>query len=227
MKNNKKTARIAGLLYLMVIIFGVFAEIYVRSGIIVPDHAAETVSQIIAHQHLFRWGFMSDLLMQLSFFFLSLVLYQLFKKVDKNHASLMVLCVMVSVAIMCLNMLHQFAAILILEKGYLISAFNAEQINALVAFFLDLHKYGYRIAQIFFGIWLFPLGYLVYKSGFLPKIIGVMLMIACFSFLLDFFLFFLLPNYSAAISSMITLPTTIGEFSMCLYLIIKGVQTAE
>ena len=191
---------------------------------IVPDEATATVQNILANKELFRLGFVSDLLMQVSFFFLPIVLYQLFEKVNKVQASLMVLSVMVGVAIMCLNMLHQYAAILILEKGNLVAVFNTEQLNELVLFFLNLQKYGYRIAQIFFGIWLFPLGYLAYQSGFIPKLIGILLIIACFSFLIDFFLFFLLPNYSASLSSMVTLPTTIGEFAMCLWLLIKGVQ---
>ncbi|MCG8330467.1 MAG: DUF4386 domain-containing protein [Chitinophagales bacterium] len=225
MNSNLKLARLAGFLYLLVIIFGVFAELYVRAKIISPESAAETVQNIIANKELFRLGFVSDLIMQLAFFFLPFPLYLLFKKVNKNYAAAMVLSVMVGVAIMCLNMLHHLAAILILEKGDLLTAFSTEQLNVLVTLMLDLHKNGYRIAQLFFGIWLFPLGYLVYQSGFIPKIIGVLLMIACFSFLLDFFLFFLLSNYSPDTSSIVTFPTTIGEFSICLWLLIKGVRT--
>lgn len=219
-----KLARWAGFLYLLVIIFGVFAELYVRARLVVPHSAAETVQQIQINQGLFRLGFVSDLMMQLAFFFLPLALYELFKKVNQRLAALMVLSVVVSVAIMCLNMLNHLAALLILEKGSMMAAFSSEQINELVALFLDLHKHAYRIAQLFFGIWLFPLGYLAYKSGFIPKIIGILLMIACGSFLLDFFLFFLVPDYSASLSSIVTLPTTIGEFAMCLWLLIKGVR---
>ncbi len=226
MNADKKTARLAGFLYLLVIIFGMFAELYVRVKLIVPDNSAETVQNIKTNMELFRLGFISDLMMQATFFFLPLVLYQLFKKVNKVQALLMVLCVVAGVAIMCLNMLHQYAAILILEKGNFAATFKTEQLNELVLLFLNLQKYGYRIAQIFFGTWLFPLGYLVYKSGFMPKIIGILLIIACFSFLIDFFLFFLLPGYSAFLSSMVTLPTTIGEFAMCLWLLIKGVRTS-
>jgi len=223
--NQKRKARLAGILYLVVIIFGVFAELYVRDKLIVPDDSAATVHNILENERLFRLGFISDLIMQVAFLLLPLPLYQLFKNVNKNQAILMVIFVIVGVAIMCLNMLHQFAAILILEKGSLLTTFSTGQINELVALFLDLQKYGYRIAQLFFGLWLFPLGYLTYHSGFMPKVIGGMLMFACFSFLLDFFLFFLLPNYDASTSSMVTLPTTIGEFSMCLWLLIKGVNS--
>lgn len=217
-------ARTAGLLYLMVILFGMFAEFYVRSGLIVPGDAAETARNIRAHRELFRLGFVSDLLMQASFFFLALALYRLFRVVDKHHALLMLCSVMVSVAVMCLNMLHQYAVLLILEGSCLMQAFDDNQADSLALLFMGLHKHGYRIAQIFFGIWLFPLGFLAYRSGFIPKLIGALLMIACFSFLADFFLFFLLPGYSAGLSSLVTLPTTIGEFAMCLWLLIKGVR---
>ena len=217
-------ARTAGLLYLMVILFGVFAELYVRSGLVVPGDAAETARNIRAHRELFRLGFVSDLLMQASFFFLALAFYRLFRAADKRHALLMLCSVMVSVAVMCLNMIHQYAALLILEGSCLMQAFDGSQADSLILLFMNLHKHGYRIAQIFFGIWLFPLGFLAYRSGFIPRLIGVLLMIACFSFLADFFLFFLLPGYSAGLSSLVTLPTTIGEFALCLWLLIKGVR---
>jgi hypothetical protein len=227
MNSDKKTARLAGFLYLLVIIFGVFAELYVRAELIVPNNAVETLNNIRANKSLLRLGFISDLLMQTAFFLLPFPLYRLFKRVNKNQAMLMVLSVMVSVAIMCLNMLHQFAAILILERENSIAVFDAELIGELVFLFLDLQKHGYRIAQIFFGLWLFPLGYLSYKSGFIPKIIGVFLMVACFSFFVDFFLFFMLSDYNISVSALITLPTTIGEFAMCFWLLIKGVQRTD
>ena len=217
-------ARTAGLLYILVILFGVFAELYVRSGLVVPGDAAETARNIRAHRELFRLGFVSDLLMQASFFFLALAFYRLFRAADKRHALLMLCSVMVSVAVMCLNMIHQYAALLILEGSCLMQAFDGSQADSLILLFMNLHKHGYRIAQIFFGIWLFPLGLLAYRSGFIPRLIGVLLMIACFSFLAGFFLFFLLPGYSAGLSSLVTLPTTIGEFALCLWLLIKGVK---
>ncbi|MFK7772579.1 MAG: DUF4386 domain-containing protein [Saprospiraceae bacterium] len=224
MKSNKKTARLSGLLYLLVIIFGIYAELYVRAKFIIPDNTAATVENILTHAVTFRMGFVSDLLMQVAYFFLAFTLYHLFKNVNKSHALLMLLSVVISVAIMCINMLHQYAAIILLEKENLTTAFDIEQVNELVLFTLTLQKYGYRIAQIFFGIWLFPLGYLVYQSGRIPKWIGILLMIGCFSFLLDFFLFFLVKNYSSSLSSMVTLPTTIAEFSMCLWLLIVGIR---
>jgi hypothetical protein len=224
MTSPKQLGHRAGFLYLLVIIFGVFAELYVRANLIVPGDAAATAQRILAHPLLFRWGFLSDLLMQLAFFFLALVLYRLFLPVDRHYAVGMLLSVVVSVAIMVLNMLHQYAALLLLERSGFAEALPPEQVREWAAFFLELHRYGYRIAQLFFGLWLYPLGQLAYRSGYVPRLIGVLLIIACGSFLLDFGLFFLLPEYPAAVSARVTLPTTIGEFAMCGWLLIRGVR---
>ncbi|BDS09861.1 DUF4386 domain-containing protein [Aureispira anguillae] len=225
MNSNSKTARLAGFLYLLVIIFGIFAQLVVRSKLFIPHDPNGTVQNILTNQQLFRLGFMSDLMMLIAYFFLPLVLYQLLKFVHKEQAILMVLCSMIGVSIMCINMLNHFAVLLILRDHNPLGAFNTAQINGLVSFFLDMHKHGYRIAQIFFGLWLFPLGYLVYHSNLIPKIIGTFLMISCVSFLIDFFLFFLLPSYTQELSDLVTFPTIIGEFSICLWLLIKGVRT--
>ncbi|WP_026211572.1 DUF4386 domain-containing protein [Lewinella cohaerens] len=225
MTNKKNIARRAGLLYLIVILFGTFAELHVRAALVVPGHSQATVSNILNHQLSFRLAFLSDLLMQVAFFYLALTLYRLFESVNRRFALSMLLNVAIGVAIMCLNMLHHFAVILLLDEGGYLHAFSNEQLTGMVAFFLELHKYGYRIAQIFFGIWLFPLGYLVCQSGYFPKVLGIMLLVAGLSFLVDFFLFFLLTDYSAATSSLVTLPTVIGEFSLCVWLLIKGVKT--
>jgi len=227
MKQQKRIARWAGLMYLLVILFGTFAELYARAQVIVPGDVSATASNIITQPHLFRMGFISDLIMQACFFLLPLFLYKLLKHVNEDQARLMVLSVTVGVAIMCLNMLNHFAVILLLEDGVLSQNFSTAQINEWVTFFLRLHGNGYYIAQLFFGIWLFPLGYLSYHSKLIPRIIGILLIIACFSFLIDFFLFFLFPNYSGSTSAAVTFPTVIAEFSMCLWLLIVGVRQEQ
>ena len=221
MTSNKKNARIAGLLYLIVIIFGVFAEFFVRSKVLVPNDAAATANNILNSEWLFRIGFVSDLIMITAYFFLALALYLLLKSVNKNHASLMVLCVLIAVSILCVNMLNHIAPLLLLNGT---SAFESDQLHGMVMFFLDMHKHGYLIAQIFFGLWLFPLGYLVYKSGFFPRILGILLMIGSFSYWTDFIIFFLFPDYVSTVSTIITLPADIAEFSLCMWLLIKGVM---
>lgn len=224
MNSTKKISRIAGFLYLIVIICGVFAEFFVRAKIFVTGDAAATANNIIASENLYRLGFVSDLIMLTAYFFLPLALYLLLKSVNKNHAILMVSCVLVAVSIMCVNMLNHFAPILLLSGDDYLNVFGTDQLHGLVMFFLDMHSHGYLIAQIFFGLWLFPLGYLVFKSGFLPKIIGVLLMIGCCGYLIDFFIASLFPDATSTISEIITLPADLGEFSLCLWLLIKGVK---
>jgi Domain of unknown function (DUF4386) len=227
MYSNKKIARVAGLLYLTVILCGVFAEFFVRAKLFVPNNTIVTANNIIASEWLFRLGFVSDLMMQTAYFFLPFALYILLKHVNKNHALLMVACVMIAVSIMCVNMINHIAPLLLLTKTVYTSAFDPKQLHGLVSFFLELHGNGYHIAQIFFGLWLFPLGYLVFKSGFFPKFLGVLLMIGCFGYLIDFLLFFLSPNLAEEISMVATIPADIGELLFCLWLLIKGVKNQQ
>lgn len=222
--SKKRTARVAGFLYLILIISGTFAELFVRRSVHEPGDASATARNILDAQVLYRLGFVSDMMMVLTFFLLPLVLYQLLQSVSRKHAVLMVASALMGVSIISMNMLNHLAPWLILNEPEYLGAFSTEQINSLAYMFLDFHKYGYRIAQLFFGLWLLPFGYLVYHSGFIPKILGILLMIAFGSFIIDFFLFFLLNNYSAATSGMVTLPTVIGEFSICLWLLVVGIK---
>ena len=219
-KSIQKSARSAGFLYLILAICGGFAEFFVRQSLIVPGDAAATVSNITASESLFRLGFVSELVGQTVFVLLGLILYRLLKPVNKNQAVLMVALVLVAVTITCLNMLNQFAALLLLNGGEYLAVFQVEQLHALVLFFLNLHKVGYLIAQVFFGLWLLPLGYLVYKSGFLPRIVGALLVVACFGYLVDVLTFSLFPGFDLVVSEF----TFVGELLLLLWLLIKGVN---
>lgn len=227
MKSNKSKARLAGVLYLVLIICGVYAELYVRSTLFVPADAAATAQNISNAGWLFRMGFVSDLIMLTTYFFLPLVLYLILHSVHKYLARLMVLCVVVAVSIMCVNMLNHIAAILLLEQPEYAKGLGAEQLQTLVLFFLDMHKHGYYIAQIFFGLWLYPLGYLIYKSELFPRIIGILLMLGAAGHLADLFVFFLLPGSAELLSSVLNIPATLGEFSLCLWLLIKGAKDSK
>lgn len=226
MNSIQKTARIAGFLYLMVILFGAFAEVGVRFSLIVPEDAAATAIKIMASESLFRISFISDLIMMTCYLLLAFSLYVVFKPVNQNLALLFVLFTLASVAIMSINMLNQFAALLLLSGTSYLKVFSTDQLQALALLFLNFHKYGYFIAQIFFGLWLLPLGYVGFKSGYLPRILGILVMIACFGHLIQFFQIFLFPDYQA-----ITYPglavATIAEFSLCLWLLIKGVNVQQ
>ena len=191
------------------------------------NDSAVTAQNIGNQEFLFRMGFVADLIMQLAYFLLPVVLYQLLKKTSKELAGLMVLSVTVAVAIMCINMLNHYAPLLLLNHNIYTSAFSTEQINNSVSFYLEMHNKGYHIAQLFFGLWLLPLGYLVFKSERFPKIIGILLIVGCFGYLTDFLIYFLYPENSIALSEYITAPADLGEFSLCLYLLIKGVKGAD
>ena len=220
--NPKKTARIAGLMFLIVFVLGVFGELFVRQRLIVPGDAATTVNNIMASESLFRLSIVSDLIRQTVLVLLPLVLYKLLKSVNKNIAALMVILALVGVTIGFINKLNQIAALLLLSGVDYLTAFEADQLHAQVMFFLDLHDYGVYIPQ-FLSLWLIPLGYLVFKSGFLPRILGILLIIAGSGYLIDSVTFFLFPNFDVTIS----LFTFIGEVVFMLWLLIKGVDVEQ
>ena len=223
MNSTKQTARIAGFLYLMVIGFGVFALMVVRPSLIVPGDAATTASMITASESLFRIGVVSELIMYTCFLLLPLPLYVLLKPAGKNLALLMVLFVLVSVPIGMLNTLNNFAALSLLSGADYLTVFTAEQLQAQVMHFLNLYDLGYLIGQIFFGLWLIPLGYLAFKSGYFPKILGVLVILGGFAQLADTFTSFLFPSYEGII---ITVLGVFGfsEILFCLWLLGFGVK---
>ena len=224
--SQRKAARIAGLLYLTVIVLGIFANLYVRFSLIVPGDAAATANNIMANELLFRLSFVSDLIMALCWFLLGLALYVLLKPVNKKIALLMVLSFLAGVPIIMLNLLNHFAALLLLNGADYLTVFTTDQLHALVLLFLTLHKHGYIIAAIFTSFCLLPLGYLVYKSGYFPRVLGLLLLIGPIFGLIDHFAVFLFPSF-ADFSILVTLPLIIAEFSTCGWLLLKGAKIPE
>ncbi len=218
-----KTARYAGLLYLILAFCGGFAEFFVRQAIMVPGDAAATAANILASESTFRLGFAAELVGQVVFVLLVLALYQILKSVNRNQALLMVSLVLVAVTITCLNMLNQYAALMVLEGSDYLAVFSSAQLQAFSLLFLNLHHAGYLIAQIFFGLWLLPLGYLIIKSGFLPWIVGVLLVIAGIGYLADVLIFVLLPGVDLVLSEF----TFVGEVVLLLWLLVKGVNVEQ
>jgi hypothetical protein len=222
MNSMKKTARIAGGLYFSYIAATIFANAS-RTKLIEFGNAAATAHNILASNGLFRIGFVSDVLAGILFFLTAWTLYLLLKSVNENIALLFLLLNLGGVAIQCANMLNLFSAALLLSGADYLKVFQPDQLQSLAMLFLTLYKNGFMIAQFFYGAWLFPLGYLVFKSGYLPKILGVILMIECFAWLLYPFQFFLFPDYEA-ISYLSFAVGFIGEFSLAFWLLIKGVK---
>jgi hypothetical protein len=215
-------SRVTGLLYLSLVPLGFFG-MFITSPLIVSGDGAATAGNITASESLFRLSIVITLLVQVINIFVVLGLYRLLKPVNKNMAALMVIFILLGVPIAMLNELNQFAILLLLHGGDSLAAFTADQIYALMPMFLDLHQLGISIAGIFWGLWLFPMGYLVFKSGFLPKILGVLLMIGCFGYLFDSFTTFLIPDFGLKIAMF----TFWGEVLLPLWLLIKGVNVAR
>ena len=222
----KKTARIAGLLYLILIISGIFSYMFVTSRLILPGDPATTIKNIMASESLYVSGIVAWLISETVFILLVYFLYKLLKPVRENLAFLMVMFVLVAVPIAFINELNKFAALLLLSGADYLTAFAVDQLHALVPLLLDLHEYGVHINGMFFGLWLLPLGYLVFKSGYIPRIIGILLMIGWFGYMLDFFTFLLLPDFNAAIEPVFQI-LGIGEFLLMFWLLIKGVNVEQ
>lgn len=223
MNTPKKVARVAGFLYLIFIIALIFASAGTLDKLIVYGDAAATANNILAHPWMFRAGFMSDVLSAVLFGLAAWALYALLRPVNHDLALLFLLLNLAGVAIQCVSALGEFAAWLLLNGADYLKAFQPGQLQTLAMFSLDLHRNGFMIAQVFFGAWLLPLGYLVFKSGFLPKVLGVLLMLDFAGVLSWFFQFFLLPAYPA-ISYPGLAVGFIAEFSLSLWLLIMGVK---
>lgn len=221
-----KTAKIAGFLYLGLAVFSIFSFMYVDSKLYVPGDAMATVSNIQSHELLFRLGFVSNLVGMIFFLFLVSALYKLLNSVDRDIARLMVIFVVTSVAIACLNILNQFVPILLLNGAGYLSAFNQAQLQAIVMLFLNIYNHGIFVAEIFWGLWLFPFGLLVFKSKFLPKTLGVLLMVGCFGYLLECFSVFIFPLDKVIINFGLTV-SAIAEFSFIFWVLFKNVKIAE
>ncbi|WP_035092214.1 DUF4386 domain-containing protein [Aquimarina macrocephali] len=227
MNSNQKIGRIAGVVFLIIIGAGVFAEFFVRQKIFVTDDPVATAANIANNGWLYRLGIVSDLVMILAFFFYPLVLERVFKHVNKNLSKLMVLSVMISVAILCVTMLAMIAPLLLTSGADYMVGFTIDQINGLVTFFLKLHTNGYFISQVFYGLYLLPLGYMIFKSSLAPKIIGVLLMLGCIGDQIDVIRYFLFPDTQSVLLQNITTPADLGEMSLCLWLLIMGLRNKK
>lgn len=215
--------RLAGLLYVLTSLLGMFALLYVPSKLIVHGNATATASNIAAHETLFRLGIAANLIGEVGFIFVALALYDLLKAVNQRHAWLMFGLIVLSIPISILNELNAMAALVLVHGADFLSGFEKAQREALAMLFLNLHSHGIGIAAIFWGLWLFPLGLLVYRSGFLPRILGVLLMANCFYFLIPCFTSILAPQYGDSVERWMK-PLGFGELLFMFWLLIKGAK---
>jgi hypothetical protein len=211
--SRQKNVTLLRVLYPVWAVAGMFGLLYVPSKIIVAGDAVATANNIVANEMLFRAGIVSNLVTQLLFVLIPLLLYELFEQTNKRQALLMVILALVAVPIAMLNELTNVAALLLKS--------NPDQVQ----FYLDLNAYGVTIASIFWGLWLFPLGCLIYKSGWFPKIIGVVVLIAGVGYTLTSFLKFLTPDLDMLLSILSLM--TFGEVIFLLWLVFRGVQPKQ
>jgi hypothetical protein len=225
MRSRKRSARLAGALYLSYIAVTIFANV-TRDRLVVPGDAAATTERIVASVQLLRFSFVGDVLAGVLFLLTAWALYVLLKPVNTEVALLFLLLNAAGVAVQCLNMLNLFAAAVIVTDGGSLSAFTGEQSQALALLFVELHEAGFAIAQFFFAAWLLPLGYLVFRSGYLPRLLGVILMVESAAWLLYPLQYFLAPALGGVryVSSVVGF---IGEFSLALWLLIMGAREQE
>ncbi|QKK01278.1 MAG: DUF4386 domain-containing protein [Pseudomonadota bacterium] len=210
-------ARVAGLVGVLVLASGSFAG-FVASRLIVREDLAATSSKIVASEALFRLGIAGSLIMMVAWLFYALLLYRLLRSVDKTSAMAMLGLVLASVPIYMLS------------QGYLFAAFLAasSQLQEQVELFLNLHRFGTLVAAIFFGLWLIPLGYLVFKSGFLPRFLGALLMVGSLGYLVLFFQAFFLPGTERTLwSNPFLIVTHLSELALLLWLLVKGVNVGQ
>src|SRR4030065_1458502 len=195
MNTNRKTARMAGFLYFIYMVIHISSDVIGRSKLIVLGDAAATAQNIMASEWQFRIGFIGDLIAAVLFALTAWALYVLLKPVNRNLALLFLLLNLGGVAVECLNALNLFAAIQFLSGANYLSVFQTGQLQAMAMSSLHLYTNGFLIAQIFFSAWLLPLGYLVYKSRFLPKFLGLLLILDFFGNMSWFLQGLLLPDY--------------------------------
>jgi len=227
MNSPKRLARTAGVLYLLVGLFGGFAEGYVEPKMYVAGNAAATAGNVVANPGLVRIGVVADLVDGTAFILLALVLYILFKGVNKSVARALLVFVTLATAITCVSAVFEFEGLRVATGAVNLAAFGSGGSNAMVLLLLDTQHYGLLIAQIFFGLWLVPLGYLAYKSGWFPKALGVLLVVGGACYLVDMLAAFLAPDLSRNIHAFIAIPFTIAEVWMVGYLLIIGVRTVK
>ena len=223
MNSTKKQARVAGLLYLLASIIGFFCLAYVPGKLIVSGDATATANRIRASETLLRLGIASELIAFTIFIFVVLALYRLFEAVSEKHAVAMAILLLISIPISLLNLLNEIAALVLVSGASFLSAFEKGQLDALAYLFLRLHGQGFIVAQIFWGLWLFPFGILVIRSGFIPRFLGYLLFIAASGYLASSFTSLLLPSYRHLVDQF-AMVLEAGELPIIFWLLIWGAK---
>jgi hypothetical protein len=222
---NKNTARLAGLIYLIVVITGIFSLAYVPSKLIFWNDPAKTFQHIAESEMLFRMSLVSSAICYAAFLLLPFVLYKLLAPVNETAAKLMIILSVVSAPVSMLNLQNKYAVLTLINGANYLKSFNESNIQSQIVLFLENYDNGILIVSVFWGLWLFPFGYLVYKSGFLPRALGILLMLGCFGYLVNFVGNSMMQNYDGGlIADIASKPAAFGEIGTCLWLLIRGIN---
>jgi hypothetical protein len=222
-----RLARIAGIFYLLVGIFGGFAEGFVDPKLYVAGNAAATAANVVANAVLVRIGVVAHLVDAVFFLLTAIALYLLLNHVHRNAARIMVAFVALAAGIISLNAVFQFEGLQVATDGSYAAALGGAGSNVIVLLLLDIQHFGTLAAQVFFGLWLAPLGYLAYRSGLFPRALGVMLVVAAVSYLADLLAGFLVPDLARQGHAFLIIAPAIAEIWMVLYLLVKGVRPSD
>jgi len=228
MNSLKRTARLAGLLWLLSVVPTGFSLMYVRPKLIVFGDAAATANNILANESLFRMAIASNLFSAIILLFFGLTVFRLFKGVNKTLATVLLTSILVTVAVGVVNSLNNFGALVVLSNADYLKAFQPEQLNALMMIFLRLNNFGIGIIELFSALYLFTFGLLIIKSRYIPRILGVLLIIGSYAFPINTFTKILIPQFYPAIITQLTmLFNSLGAPLTILWLLIKGVKEQQ
>lgn len=227
MITDKNLARIAGLCYLIVIATGLFSEVFVRQALRVANDAVATANNIQTHEMLYRWGFLADITNFVIGLPSVLIMYFLFKRVNKLLVQLALAFVIIQTAIIAVNLLNQISPLLILGNDAYLNSFQPDQLASLSLLSLNIQAQGYGLGLVFFGFYCLIFGYIIIKSQMLPKVLGVLYAITGICYLLNSFIMFLSKSFDNPLFAYLAVPIFIGELSLCLWLLIKGVDTSK
>lgn len=227
MISNKNIARVAGLLYLIVIGTGLFAEVFVRQAFKVSGDALATAKNIQSGEMLFRLGVVADIVNFVCGLPCVLIIYYLFKRINKFLLQLALVFVIIQTAIIAVNLLNQTSPLLFLGNSTYLKTFEPNQLASLSQLSLNIQGVGYAIGLVFFGFYCLLVGYVFFKSKMVPKLLGILYMISGIGYLLSNFTMLLSKGFANPLFSYVAIPIFIGELSLCLWLLIKGIDNSE
>ena len=227
MISDKNLARFAGFCYLVVIATGLFSEVFVRQALRVGNDAMATAHNIQTNEMLFRWGIVADLINFVIGLPAVLIIYHFFKKSNKIVLQIALAFVIIQTAIIAVNLLNQISPLLILGNDPYLNTFQQDQLASLSLLFLNIQSQGYAIGLVFFGFYCILIGYVIYRTNAIPKIIGVLYAVAGICYLINSFTMFLSKGFANPLFIYLAIPIFIGELSLCLWLLIKGIDTSK